>query len=388
MSRVATCCLALLTGGAACLVGQEAGGDTVPRPFVRGGVYDKPYLTRLAGRTAIGGYAEAHAVLDRVDGVTEEAGFVAKRFNLFSATQVSDFVRFGAELEFEDGAQEIALEYAAIDLRIHQAVALRAGMILSPLGRFNLAHDSPLNEFTERPLVGTEMLGVALSEPGLGAFGLFAVGENGRVTYEVYGVNGFHEGLLAEGGTRLPAGQANFEDNNASPAVVGRLAWSPRPTAEFGLSVHHGAYNAFNAEGLEVDGRRELTIWVVDWEGTAAGLRFSGEAARAVLEVAPGLRGVYAAEQRGLYVDVLRDFGRGWVRTMPGSYFSVGLRLDVVDFDADLAGDMIRQVTLGVNFRPTDDTVLKLGFSRGVARDRFNNAEDRAGLRFSVATYF
>ena len=65
------------------------------------------------------------------------------------------------------------LEYAAIDIRLHPAVTLRAGMLLSPLGRFNLAHDSPLNEFTDRPLVSTEMLGVALSEPGLGAFGQF-----------------------------------------------------------------------------------------------------------------------------------------------------------------------------------------------------------------------
>src|SRR5215216_6272240 len=29
--------------------------DSTERPFVRGGVYDKPYLTSLMGRTAIGG---------------------------------------------------------------------------------------------------------------------------------------------------------------------------------------------------------------------------------------------------------------------------------------------------------------------------------------------
>ena len=36
-----------------------------PRPFVRGGVYDRPYLARLLGRTAVGGYAEFHARLQR-----------------------------------------------------------------------------------------------------------------------------------------------------------------------------------------------------------------------------------------------------------------------------------------------------------------------------------
>src|SRR5215207_8698567 len=59
------------------------------RPFVRGGVYDKPYLTRLAGRAAIGGYAEAHARYQRVDGLRDDTGFEAKRFNLFANALVS-----------------------------------------------------------------------------------------------------------------------------------------------------------------------------------------------------------------------------------------------------------------------------------------------------------
>ena len=154
------------------------------RPFVRGGVYDKPYQTRLLGRTAIGGYAEAHARYERVDGTTEESGFEAKRFNIFTSTRVSDFVRMAAELEFEEGGEEVKLEYAAIDVRIHPALTLRGGMLLSPLGRFNLSHDSPLNEFTDRPLVSTEILGVALSEPGFGVLGQAPAGRAGRVTWD------------------------------------------------------------------------------------------------------------------------------------------------------------------------------------------------------------
>ena len=121
--------------------------DTTTRPFVRGGIYDKPHQTRLLGRTAIGGYAEAHARYERVDGLQDAAGFEAKRFNLFANARVSDVIRFGVELEFEDGGQEVLLEYAAIDVRIHPSLTIRGGMILSPLGKFNLSHDSPLNEF-------------------------------------------------------------------------------------------------------------------------------------------------------------------------------------------------------------------------------------------------
>lgn len=363
--------------------------DTLPRPFIRGGVYDRPYLGRLLGRTAIGGYAEVHARFERVDGAVEERGFEAKRWNLFTATDVSDFVRIGAELEFEEGAEEIKLEYAAVDVRIAPAFTLRGGMILSPIGRFNLSHDSPLNEFTDRPLVSTEVLGTALSEPGLGAFGTIPLGR-GRITYEAYAVNGFHDGLIrtSADGTRIPLGRGNFEDNNAAPAVVGRVTWSPSVRLEVGLSAHHGAYNVFDAEGLPVDERRDVTLAVVDLDAEVAGVRVAGEAALASVDLPPGLAGVYASSQRGLYVEVLRDLGRGLVSTMPLSYFTAGARLDIIDLDADLPGDNTRQVSLGVNFRPTPDTAIKADYVRGTARDRFNNPADFARVLVSIATYF
>ena len=259
MKRLATYLfVSIALGAPATAVAQVQ--DTLPaRPFVRGGVYDRPYLTRLLGRTVVGGYVEFHARLQRVDGVTEDSGFEAKRWNIFTATEVSDFVRVSAELEVEEGGEEIRLEFAAIDFRIAPTFTIRGGMLLSPIGRFNLAHDSPLNEFTDRPLVSTEILGTALSEPGIGVLGLFPVGSGGRITYQVYAVNGFHDGLIEDSpdGTRIPLGRGNVEDNNASPAVVGRLAWSPSLNFELGISAHHGAYNVFEGDGLRVDERRD-----------------------------------------------------------------------------------------------------------------------------------
>ena len=319
--------------------------DTVDRPFVRGGVYDKPFLTRLGGRTTLGGYAEVHARVERVDGRRDESGFEAKRFNLFTNTRVSDFVRIGAEVEFEDGGSEIKLEYAAIDLRIHPSLTLRGGMLLSPLGRFNLSHDSPLNEFTDRPLVSTELLGVALSEPGLGVFGQFGFARTGRLTYEVYATNGFHDGLItdSEEGTRIPLGRGNLEDNNGSPAIVARLAVSPARPIEIGLSVHHGAYNVSDADGTRIDDSRDLTIGVLDGEVHVLGVQLAGEAALAAIDISPSLTGIYASRQRGAYAEAVRPFGRGWIGTMPSSSFAAKLRFDYVDFDSQRVGQSTGQ---------------------------------------------
>lgn len=372
---------------------QIPGADSTEvddRPFVVGGQFDKPYLTTLLGRTAIGGYAEAHARFQKVDGATEEAGFEAKRFNLFASSMVSDFVRFGAELEFEEGGEEVKLEFATVDLLIHPSLTLRTGMILSPLGSFNLAHDSPRNEFTDRPLVATDLLGVALSEPGLGALGIIPLGGEARLTYELYLVNGFDDGLINNSpeGTRIPAGRGNFEDQNRSPAFVGRIAFSPRLDWQAGISAHHGAWNVFEEEGLQIEERRDLTIWVFDVSGSVNGFHFRGEAAAASIGLPAGLRGTYQASQRGFFAELLRDFGHGWISTMPASRFSLGARIDAVDFDSDGRGDSVVQGTLGINFRPTADTVFKLNYLRGRSRDPFRNASDHAGVQFSVATYF
>jgi hypothetical protein len=371
---------------------RDTSADTTRRPFVRGGVYDKPFQTRLFGRTAIGGYAEAHARWQEVEGLKDDAGFEAKRFNLFTHTRVSDFVRIGAELEFEEGGREIKLEYAAIDFLVHPALALRGGMILSPLGKFNLAHDSPLNEFTDRPLVSTEVIGVALSEPGFGVLGQVAAPRGGgaRVTYELYATNGFHAGLIddAEAGTRIPLGRGNFEDNNGSPAFVGRLAWSPSVDHEIGLSAHRGAYNVFNLEGTPIDDRRDLTIAALDVESRLFGTVIRGEGALAKIDIPPGLLGIYASRQRGWYLEAVRDVGRGLVRTMPGSAFALKARWDYVKLDADIPGESAGQVTVGANFRPTTDSAIKLDYVRGRGRDRFNNLARHAFVLASLATYF
>ena len=380
----------VLTAPASAQEEQKDTASTTARPFVEGGAYDKPYMTRLFGRTAIGGYAEAHARWEQADGVTEELGFELKRWNIFTSTQVNDFIRIGAELEFEELAEEITLEFAAIDFTVHPSFTVRAGAILSPLGRFNLSHDRPRNEFTDRPLVSTEIIGTALTEPGIGALGQIGVGGAGRFTYELYAVNGFHDGLINDSpdGTRIPIGKKNIEDNNASPAAVGRLAWSPGLGYELGISGHRGAYNVFLLDGEQIDDRNDLAIWAVDGEARVAGVELSGEAVTANLDVPSGLQGIYAAGQRGLYVQAVRDFGRGWVRTMPGSFFEVGTRYDAVDFDSDLTGDSLQRATLGLNFRPTADTALKFNYLRQRARDRFNNLGEGAGLLFSIATYF
>jgi hypothetical protein len=382
----------ILIGGAAQPdVAQEASADATPsRPFVRGGVHDKPFIAQLGRGTSIGGYTEVHFRFERTEGVNEEVTFDAKRFNIFTYTPVTDRVRVASELEFEEGGEEIKIEIAAIDFEVHEALTFRGGVILSPLGRFNLAHDSPANDLTDRPLVSTEIIGTALSEAGMGLFGAFYPSANSRLTYEIYGVNGFNDGVLigSEAGTRIPAGKGNFENNNQNPAFVGRVAISPHPSVEVGASGHTGPYNVHDVEGLKVDEKRSLTIFALDGELRWDRFELLGEYVHASIDVPDQLLSLQAEKQQGLYLQGNIHFLRGGLSALPKSVFTGVVRYGLVDFDTDIDGDKQDRLTLGLNFRPTEDTVFKLDYQYNWLRDRFNLEARSAAFLFSTATYF
>lgn len=362
--------------------------DPADRPFVSGGITDKPFIGK-AGRTAVGGYTETHFRWEREAGITEELTFDMKRFNLFVYAPISDRLRVAAEIEFEEKGEEIVLEAALVDFEVHPAATFRAGILLAPLGRFNIAHDSPANDLTDRPLVNTELIGTALSEAGMGLYGALFPSADSRVTYEIYAVNGFHDGVALgdAAGTRIPAGKDNVEDNNNRPAFTGRLAFSPGPVGEFGLSLHTGPYNTWEIDGLTVDKQRDLTLFVIDGDVSWRRFQFLGEFASASIDV-PAASSLLADGQSGFYLQGNTDFGNGWLTTLPDSEFTAVARWGRVDFDTDIDGDSQDRLTLGVNLRPVSDAVFKIDYQRNWVRDRFDNETESAALLFSVATYF
>jgi hypothetical protein len=321
--------------------------------------------------------------------VTEETTFAAERFNLFTFSSVSDRVRVSAELEIEEMGEEITLETAIVDFEIHEALVLRGGVILSPLGRFNLAHDSPANDLVERPLVSTEILAATLSEPGMGVWGAVYPYAAARISWEAYLVNGFDERILAnEEGTRIAAGKGAAEDENATPSMVARLGFSPVPQVEVGFSGHRGPYNTWKLEGETIDARRELAIAAIDVEARFDDWAVFGEIAQAWIEVPPGFAGLLADEQSGWYVEGRYRFGSGLLAELPESAFVLAARNEYVDFDLDRKGDDTRRAIFGLSFRPTPETAFKLDavFTRN--RDRFALPSASTAVLLGIATYF
>jgi len=348
-------------------------------------IYAKPYLGPNAVQVSIGGYLDHEFEWVRDGGNT----FDQHRFVPFITAQVSDRVRVSSEIEFEHGGLvkgsgdtdgEVKIEYAVLDFSMSEALNFRGGVILSPLGAFNVRHDTPLNDLTARPVVTRQLIPSTLSESGMGFFGSFFPGEADRLDYEIYLVNGFDAGILADDELRVRGGRGSQKkDNNENKAVVGRIGYSPDLGYEFGASVHSGVYDSA--------GDLNLTIAALDARVLLGDLDLQGEFASVAADIDRDLNPAAAESQRGAY------FQAGWHlwrdAVLDGSVFTLVGRGDWVDFDSDLDGDHEQGLTLGLNFRPTEETVFKLDYNwtwetpvDGEAGRPYNR------LFFSFASYF
>jgi hypothetical protein len=370
--------------------------DSIP---VQGGVYNRPFLASV-GRTAVGGYAEGNTNYFRQDGISEGFSMELRRFNVFLFSSIGSRLRFISELEFEDGAEEIALETALIDFIVNPSFVVRAGVLLPPIGAFNVNHDAPRWDFVERPLVSTEVIPATLSEVGFGAHGrLFPRGFT--VTYDVYLSNGLGDGVILNeaGRTRLASGKGTglvAGDNNGRPGVSGRIGFQRRNLGELGLSYYGATYNTFSVDGREIDARRAVRLAALDLNTEVHSVSLRGELALAWIDVPGDLSELFGDRQWGLHVDAVIPVFRPRIRGLTDPVVSAVARVERVDFNrgrftgtGDSIGDEVDAVTLGFSFRPVAGTVFKANYRYERLRDlQGNQPARRAGFQFGLATYF
>jgi hypothetical protein len=273
-------------------------------------------------------------------------------------------------LEIEDGGAEgngeVNVEFATLDYRLAESLNLRGGVVLSPLGRFNLVHDSPVNDLTDRPLVDQVIIPTTLSEAGFGVFGTVYPSARSLLSYELYAVNGFTEELV-DADEVAELGRLNVREarglrggvSNAATNVVGRLAFSPLLGVEIGASAHTGPLQAPDeAAGDEEEGR--ATIWALDATVQRGALELLGEYARLTADLAPSVRALGVSDTHtGYYLQANYHFGYGWLAPRATSVFTGVARWDHVDFAPDVRGGTRRRLTLGLNWRPVEDAALK-----------------------------
>jgi hypothetical protein len=363
-------------------------------------IYNRPFIGLGKSKTALGGYLEGNTNYFSEDGVSEGFSMELRRFNIFLYSAIGNRIKMLAELEFEHGTEEIALETALIDFELHSAFNFRAGIILPQIGMFNAKHDSPKWEIIDRPLVSTTIIPSTLSEVGFGFYGKVYPGNN-ILTYDFYIVNGLQAGVILneDGKTSIPSGKSEEmfgEDNNGTPMVNARVALVNRKVGEVGLSYYGGIYNTFAIEGDQVDPKLSLGLMALDFSVKIKKARIQGEAVYATIDVPAELDEFYGTKQWGGFVEVIHPIVERTIFGYENSVINAALRFENVDynlgnfdFNNSKIGDEVFAIAAGLSFNPKPGTQLKANYRRHLTTDILGNPPAiLGGFQFGFTPYF
>lgn len=366
--------------------------------------FNRPYLISGNSPVSIGGYLEANTIHSTNDeGDTDGLSFQARRLTLFVSASISKRIKFMTEIEFEDGGNEVEIEFASMDVALHSLLNLRGGIVMNPIGAFNENHDGPKWEFVERPNVATEMLGATLSNAGFGLHGKTYY-RNWIFGYEAYLTNGFNSTIISneEDKTYLPAGKNDpdrFMENSSGKAMfTGKLAIKNRKWGEVGFSYMGGTYNKHIEDGEEIEEPANLNVYAIDWNTTIPrwGTEIIGEIAWINVQTPDTYTQQYGNKQRGLFVDVVQPIYQNKILEWEEATINLAARVDYVDWNrgrfhetGTRIGDELLAFTPAISFRPTSRTVFRINYRYQWQKDIINNpAEQAATWYIGFSTYF
>lgn len=365
--------------------------------------YERPFLSINKTPVAIGGYVEANWQNISKEGVSDGHQFQFRRFTLFTSATISQRIKFLAELEFEDGTREIALEFAAVDFEFDPLLNFRGGIVVNPIGAFNQNHDGPKWEFTDRPIASTEMLPATWSTAGFGLYGKKNL-QDWTLGYEAYLTSGFDRLIIEndQGRTSLPASKENpdrFEINESGAIfTTGKLAIKNHKIGELGISHMGGVYNKHFEEGEHVDIKRRVDAFALDFNTEIPhwGTQLITEAAWVWVDVPKTYSQQFGTKQFGGFVDIVQPIVKGRILGWDDATLNLALRSEFVDWNKDTfketsesIGDELWSFMPAISFRPAPQTVLRFNYRFQKERDLFRNPAERTdGFSFGISSYF
>ncbi len=349
-------------------------------------------------RITIGGYGEIQyrdaPISERADGGGTPT-FINPRFVLGIAAVLSEKqnIVFNSEIEYEFGSKEIDVEQAFVEWRIRPEFAIRGGIFVPAIGRFNTYHDSNLNLTNVRPLINQFIVPTAYRDAGFGIRGRFKLPHKMKLTYEADIVNGLQSEnadgqatpfsrLLGQSSAAEP-GAIAFQDSNRNKAFVGRVGFSPTRGLEFGVSGYTGKINkqddaliSANITFLDASYHRgDLIINAEYGRSNIVGggiLRHSPAPPVVIPNNTASIQALadFVAErspgQDGFYIEGSYQFHPSFLkgRFDDGAYLAPVFRYEVVRLDRTLKDFYLNRsrATLGFNFAPSSSVIFKANY--------------------------
>lgn len=367
------------------------------------------------GNVTVGGYADIEFEnFENTNSTYDQA-----RFIINVGAQPHERLVFYSEYEIEHGGTNAAgggeakVEQAWMDYLINEAINLRGGIILVPFGKFNLLHDSDLQDLTERPLVVRRVIPSTWQEAGAGLYGDLHIGESFGwetladfgLNYEVYSINGLDEDISDSGFRNAKGTNGGVNDLNNNKAFVGRLGMQLLKELEVGLNGYYGRFGRSGNStsngndtlfgiGSDITFKKGPFELVGDYAyfGLEDGalVDHDNNDSTAAVTGPKNLKGFYIEPRYHFWPRFLDNtfFGRNF----DNPTFTLVSRYDWVeigdDGDAGIGDNREKRYTIGLNYRPIESWVFKTEYQWNVSNNEVLERGDNEGFVASMAIGF
>jgi len=317
---------------------------------------------------SVGGYGEGHFtnLVSDQNGGDDVADML--RAILYVGYKFDKNIVLNTEIEIEH-ANEIFAEMVALDFLLDDAVNIRTGLLLAPVGLANELHEPTLFHGNDRPYIESEVIPTTWREMGLGIFGELAAG----LDYKLYVMNGLQGADFTSKGLR--GGRQKGSKALANDwAVVANLNYEPLLGLNLGGSVYlgnSGQKEVVDAGGEEADMFTE--IYELHGQYKVAGLELKALGTQVRIE---------DSELVGAPEQIDAWYGEVAYNLLPlfgsGQYLAPFYRYESLDYTG--TAEDLTLYTAGISYKPIPNVVLKADF-RDFDKE-FGSKADEVNLGF------
>lgn len=326
---------------------------------------------------SIGGYGEAY-YQNNLDRHTSSGALVTNRTDLYRVVLYTGYrfsprIVFNSEVEFEHQS-EVHVEFAYLDFLFTDALRLRAGNVLVPLGFVNEMHEPPFFNGVLRPDLETNLIPATWNENGVGLHGELG----GGLRYKLYALAGLAATNQKLGTSTWLRSARGFGRQAPAQTYAGvaSLAWERGPVSAGG-GVYHGraGQGARDAQGV-IDA--EVTLAEAHAQLAHRGLQVRAIVARGWLSDTARLSALQGGtppvvpgrQVRGAYAEVAYDV-LPLLAPDSGQALSPFVRYEDIDLHHSVAPGLARSpandytvLVAGLTYEPLPTVVAKLDYTR------------------------
>jgi hypothetical protein len=237
------------------------------------------------GNTTVGGYGEA--IYSHFFSAKVNDAATLRRFVLFFGHKFNDRLRFQSEFEVENAVVsstdkgEAEIEQAFLDYRFNDALNVKAGLFLMPLGILNETHEPPTFYGVERNRVETVIIPTTLREGGVGVHGEVLQG----LSYDFGVTTTFDSGKFDDPSQGIHNAHQELQNANANDlGVYGAVNYRGVPGLLLGTGVLTGNTGQNGASNPALKGvNARLTLWDIHAQYNVGRFHLQGLYARGTL---------------------------------------------------------------------------------------------------------